>query len=99
MRGFPSGPEATLLHQKAGYMYATFLWVPVKLFPCNAGRTIYDPALLQSGKLHFREPERVTQSREGGRGHRTAAFRRTLNALSALESRALFLAPYLSTPE
>jgi len=43
MRGFPSGPEATLLHQKAGYMYATFLWMPVKLFPCNAGRTIYDP--------------------------------------------------------
>jgi len=43
MRGFPSGPEATLLHQKAGYMYATFIWMQVKLFPCNAGRTIYDP--------------------------------------------------------
>jgi len=43
VRGFPSGPEAILLHQKAGYMYATFLWMPVKLLPCNAGRTIYDP--------------------------------------------------------
>jgi len=43
MRGFPSGPEANMLHQKAGYMYATFLWMPVKLSPCNAGRTIYDP--------------------------------------------------------
>ncbi|MDX8411278.1 MAG: hypothetical protein R8K46_05325, partial [Mariprofundaceae bacterium] len=37
----PSGPEATQLQSKAGYMYATFPLQPIKLNPCNAGRTIY----------------------------------------------------------
>jgi len=26
-------------------MYATFLNLPIKLFPCNAGRTIYVPGI------------------------------------------------------
>ncbi|WP_238701872.1 hypothetical protein, partial [Mariprofundus erugo] len=41
MRGFPSGSEAIQLQTKAGYMYATSFDAS-KLFPCSAGRTIYD---------------------------------------------------------
>jgi len=49
----PLGLEATLLQLKAGYMYATFLNLPIKLFPCNAGRTIYVPRTMPDKYASF----------------------------------------------
>ena len=43
MREFPSGPEGKIPSQKAGYMGATFSFMLNEFFPCEVGRTIYEP--------------------------------------------------------
>ena len=43
MREFPSGPEGKIPSQKAGYMGATFSFMLNEFFPCEVGRTLYEP--------------------------------------------------------